>query len=132
MNSFNHYAYGAIGDWLYGVVAGVKIDERAPGYKHIIIDPHPGGGLSYAKISLESMYGTIQSGWEIKGDSIKLTVEIPPNTTATLKLPVEESSKITESDASLDKTNGILSVKQQQQKVIVRIGSGRYEFKYPK
>ncbi len=132
MNSFNHYAYGAIGDWLYGVVAGVKIDERAPGYKHIIIDPHPGGGLSYAKISLESMYGTIQSGWEIKGDSITLTVEIPPNTTATLKLPVEESSKITESDASLDKTNGILSVKQRQQKVIVCIGSGRYEFKYPK
>jgi alpha-L-rhamnosidase len=85
MNSFNHYAYGAIGDWMYRVVAGIEIGEA--GYKHIIIQPHPDKRLSYAKASYESSYGKIVSGWEIKGDSTVLNVTIPANTSATIILP---------------------------------------------
>lgn len=85
MNSFNHYAYGAIGDWMYRVVAGIEIGE--PGYKHIIIQPHPDKRLAYAKASYESVYGKITSGWEIKGDSTVVNVTIPANTTATIILP---------------------------------------------
>ena len=66
MNSFNHYAYGAIGDWMYSVVAGIEIDEAQPGYKHIVIAPRPGGGLTYAKASVESVYGKVAIGM---GDS---------------------------------------------------------------
>src|SRR5690606_10940051 len=59
MNSFNHYAYGAIGEWLYRVVAGIEVDPAAPGYKRFHIQPQPGGQLSYVNASLDSMYGRI-------------------------------------------------------------------------
>lgn len=85
MNSFNHYAYGAIGDWMYRVVAGIEIGE--PGYKHIIIQPHADKRLSYAKASYESGYGKIASGWEIKDGNVVVNVTIPANTTATVILP---------------------------------------------
>jgi len=61
MNSFNHYAYGAIGEWMYRVMAGIEIDPAEPGYKHILIQPQPGGGLTYAKASFDSMYGRVAS-----------------------------------------------------------------------
>jgi alpha-L-rhamnosidase len=77
MNSFNRYAYGAIGDWMYRVVAGIAIDEAAPGYKHILIQPRPGGGLTHASASLESMYGRVASGWEIADGKMTLRIEVP-------------------------------------------------------
>ena len=55
MNSFNHYAYGAIGEWLYSRVAGIKLDENKPGYKHFFLAPHPGGELDFVNSSFESM-----------------------------------------------------------------------------
>jgi alpha-L-rhamnosidase len=87
MNSFNHYAYGAIGDWMYSVVAGIGIDEARPGYKHIVIAPKPGGGLTYARASVESEYGLVASGWEIRDGKFALKVEVPTNTTAIVRLP---------------------------------------------
>ena len=89
MNSFNHYAYGAVGDWLYQVVAGIKPIEA--GYKKIEITPQPGGSLKFAKGTLETPYGMVSSHWEMtkkeKEDEFKLTVEIPVNTTAIVTLP---------------------------------------------
>jgi len=87
MNSFNHYAYGAIGKWMYQVVAGIGIDEQNPGYKHIIINPRPGGGLSSASATHQSMYGEIVSGWELDGEKLTMTVQIPANTTASIHVP---------------------------------------------
>ena len=87
MNSFNHYAYGAIGEWMYRVVAGIEIDEAQPGYKHILIQPRPGGGLTYAKASVESMYGKVAAGWEIIDGKLIVRVAVPSNTTATVRLP---------------------------------------------
>jgi alpha-L-rhamnosidase len=87
MNSFNHYAYGAIGIWMYSVVAGIGIDEARPGYKHILIAPRPGGGLTSARASVESVYGRVSSGWEIRGGKFILKVEVPANTTATVRMP---------------------------------------------
>jgi alpha-L-rhamnosidase len=94
MNSFNHYAYGAIGEWMYSVVAGIAIDETRPGYKHILIQPRPGGGLTYAKASVESGYGRVSSGWELAEGKMKLTVEVPANTTATVRLPGGRVEKV--------------------------------------
>ena len=84
MNSFNHYAYGAIGEWLYRVAAGIECDEDHPGYKHSIIIPHPGGGLDYINSSYHSVYGKISSNWVLDGNTMTLHVEIPPNTTASI------------------------------------------------
>jgi len=87
MNSFNHYAYGAIGKWMYKVVAGIGIDQDQPGYKHIIIQPRPGGGLTSARATHNSMYGEIVSGWELEGEQLTMKVKIPANTSATLHIP---------------------------------------------
>ncbi len=87
MNSFNHYAYGAIGDWMYNTVAGIKQDETSSGYKKIIVQPWPGGGLTFAKADFESIYGKISSDWKIENEKFVLEVEIPPNTTAKVFVP---------------------------------------------
>lgn len=71
MNSFNHYTYGAIGEWLYNHVAGLSIDPQNPGYKHIIFDPHPGGGLTFATADFQSMYGLVKSSWKIAGNTMR-------------------------------------------------------------
>jgi alpha-L-rhamnosidase len=89
MNSFNHYAYGAIGDWLYSTVAGLEIDPAAPGYKHTILRPQPGGGLSFARASLNTLYGTLVSDWKLEGETFVYTAVVPPNMTATVHLPHE-------------------------------------------
>lgn len=83
--SLNHYAYGAVGNWLYTTVAGIQ--ETGPGYKSIIIAPHPGGGLTWAKASYRSQYGLIESNWQLKSGIFILKVKVPDGVTATIQLP---------------------------------------------
>ncbi len=87
MNSFNHYAYGAIGEWLYNTVAGIELDPAQPGYKHIIFQPHPGAGLTFARAELLTRYGKAACAWKMDGNRLTVTVTAPPNTTATVFLP---------------------------------------------
>lgn len=124
MNSFNHYAYGAIGKWMYQVVAGIGIDENNPGYKHIIINPRPGGGLSSAEATHQSLYGKIASGWELEGEKLTMKVEIPANTTASIHIPGDpsgveiNSSGLTDSGMDYKNVNG---------ETVLTTGSGSYE-----
>lgn len=85
-NSFNHYAYGAIGEWLYRAVVGIEADPEHPGYKHIIFRPQTGGGLSMATGSYESVYGKIGCTWRKVDNKVKLEIQVPVNTTATVIL----------------------------------------------
>lgn len=87
MNSFNHYAYGAVVEWMYAVVAGIDTDPQATGYKRSMIRPRPGGGLTWARASVETPYGTLASGWRADGATMRLDVTIPPNTRSTVVLP---------------------------------------------
>jgi alpha-L-rhamnosidase len=128
MNSFNHYAYGAIGEWLYRVVAGIEIDNRQPGYKHTLIQPHPGGGLTQVKASVESMYGRVASSWEAKEGKMVLRVEIPSNTTATIRLPKAKLDQVTESGQPLQASKGVPDVRQAEDAVFAHVGSGIYVF----
>ncbi len=131
MNSFNHYAYGAIGDWLYRVVAGLDIDEQNPGYKHIIIQPHPGGGLTHAKARHKSLYGSVESGWCLFEKKMVANAEVPPNTTATIRLPKANLADVKESGKSLQNSESITDIHQDGTAVVMRVGSGRYSFEYP-
>ena len=93
MNSFNHYALGAVGDWLHRRVAGLAPDE--PGYRRLriapVVDPDPAvrdeGGLTWASARHRTPYGMAESSWRIDGDTFELTVVVPPGTTATVVLP---------------------------------------------
>jgi alpha-L-rhamnosidase len=87
MNSFNHYAYGAIGEWLYGTVAGIAPDWKEPGFKRILFRPEPGGGLTHAEASLRTPYGQVESAWRFKDNVWEWTVLVPPNTTGVAVLP---------------------------------------------
>ncbi|MBS1606283.1 MAG: family 78 glycoside hydrolase catalytic domain [Bacteroidetes bacterium] len=87
MNSFNHYAYGAIGDWMYKTITGVNPVDSAPGYKKILFRPRPGGGLTHAAAHLRTLYGMVSLQWTLDSGRIAIDVTIPPNTTAELDLP---------------------------------------------
>jgi len=86
MNSFNHYAYGSIGEWLIRVVAGIEVDEEKPGYKLSHLYPRIGGGLTYACGSLDTVYGMLRSSWKLDGENVILDIEIPANTSSTIRL----------------------------------------------
>jgi len=126
MNSFNHYAYGAIGDWMYRVSAG--IETMGPGYRHIIIQPHPTKKLTFSRASFESSYGTIASGWERKEGKILIKVRIPANTTATIILPAASQDKVMESGKTLPQNVYLKDFKVADNKVTMQAGSGDYTF----
>ena len=90
MNSFNHYAYGAIGSWLYEYVAGIQTSKEAPGYKNIVIQPYVDTSLSHAKFSYESVYGLISSEWKIRDKKFHFSVIVPSNTKATIIFPFKK------------------------------------------
>lgn len=118
MNSFNHYAYGAIGEWLYRVCAGLEIDDEKPGYKHTILQPHIGGGFTYAKASYDSVYGRVKSEWFAEDDDkITLRIDIPANTTATLYL--DWAAEILDSDG--------LEFVREPGHFAAQAGSGQYK-----
>jgi len=124
MNSFNHYAYGAIGDWMYRVVAGLNIDPARPGYKHVIVRPRPGGNFTSARAALQTQYGEVASGWKMDGGRMTVTVRVPPNTSATVWLPNATLAGVTESGAPLT------HAAQDGAAVRVDVGSGDYTFAY--
>ena len=126
MNSFNHYAYGAIGDWMYRVSAG--IETMGPGYKHIIIQPHPSTKLTYSKASFESSYGTITSGWERKDGKVIINVMIPANTSATVIIPASSQNKVTENGKALSENPYLKDIKFSDNKLSLQTGSGEYSF----
>jgi alpha-L-rhamnosidase len=142
MNSFNHYAYGAIGDWLYRVAAGIDTYDSAPGYKKIRIMPHPTDSLTYMNADLDTYYGRISSHWKHEGGHLTLDVTIPINTTATIYIPDLASGKaattattaitpttaITEAGQPLSAHPEIKLLGQDNGYVIVETGSGTYHF----
>jgi len=131
MNSFNHYAYGAIGDWMYRVCAG--IDTKTPGYKNLLIQPHPTPKLGFAKATYQTPYGTAESGWERKDGKVVVKIRIPANSDATIYLPVDDPGKITQNGLQLSDsgTDPVLieEIKEGKRISFVR-GSGEYTFEY--
>ena len=87
MNSFNHYAYGAVADWMYGVICGVKIAEGGAGYTKVRIQPIPSERLGFAKCTLETVSGKLGSYWYYADGRICFEFEIPQNTCAEIVLP---------------------------------------------
>ncbi|KAH8593730.1 bacterial alpha-L-rhamnosidase [Bisporella sp. PMI_857] len=85
MTSFNHYALGSIADWMHKVIGGLSAAE--PGWRKVRVAPIPGGLLTSAKTSFSSLYGLISSEWNIDGDEFTLQVKVPPNASATVRLP---------------------------------------------
>jgi alpha-L-rhamnosidase len=122
MNSFNHYGLGSVGDWLYRTVGGVA--PASPGYQKILIAPKPGGGLTTATADLTTGYGQTSSSWSKAGSTLTLQVVVPPNATATVRVPAVSSAAVTApaEAVSLGYANGAASF---------ALASGSYTFTTP-
>jgi alpha-L-rhamnosidase len=130
MNSFNHYAYGAIGEWMYRVMAGIEIDPAAPGYKHTLIQPTPGGGFTRVSASHMTPYGRVSSAWKLDGGAFELAIDVPANTTATVRLRGASLADVKEGGQPLTAAAGLASPRQDGADVVVEAGSGSYRFTY--
>jgi hypothetical protein len=110
-NSWNHFMMGQIEEWFYQSLAGIVPDDQNPGFKHFFIQPEIVGDMTFVKATYQSIYGNIASAWEKKDGKLILKVEIPVNTSATIKLPIAKDSEI--------KVNGKLTKH-------LNLGSGKY------
>ena len=128
MNSFNHYAFGAVGDWMYRNIGGIDVDSAAVGYRRSRIAPRPGAGLTSASASLETGYGTLKSAWRLEGRRFVLDLTVPANTSAEVTLWDARLDHVREGSVALNASEGVRSSRQLGNDVIVDVGSGRYSF----
>jgi alpha-L-rhamnosidase len=128
MNSFNHYSYGAIGDWMYRVVAGIDTYQDAPGYKKIKIMPHIGGGFTNIAATLQTYYGAVTSNWTVKDKQLQMDIEIPANTTATVYIPAADAASVMENNVALSSSADIKVTGKDGNYIVAEVGSGKYRF----
>lgn len=122
MNSYNHYAFGSVMAWVYRYVAGIDTTPDGPGFKEILIHPHPDARMPSARAEYASVYGRISSEWNTTADgSFTLRVTVPANTKATVFLPLAPGKRVTESDNPVEG-------RAQGASYVVRVGSGVYKF----
>ncbi|MET7336550.1 family 78 glycoside hydrolase catalytic domain [Nonomuraea sp. NPDC005650] len=121
MNSFNHYALGSVGAWLYSGVAGIGQEEGSAGFRRPIIRPLPGGRLRWASAAYETPLGRLAGRWEVDGGTLRLDVRVPPGALATVHVPTTDPASVRESGTPLsgEAAGGAL---------VCRVASGRYAF----
>ena len=130
MNSFSHYAFGAVCEWLYAGVAG--IDTEGPGFRRLRLRPCiDGKTLQRVEARYESINGPITSAWKVYDGVLYYTVSIPANTTAAIHLPTTDAAAVSESGAPLAEAAGLRLRQEQGEEVIVEAGSGSYTFTMP-
>ncbi|MGD8454077.1 MAG: family 78 glycoside hydrolase catalytic domain [Phycisphaerae bacterium] len=131
MNSFSHYAIGSVGEWMVRTIIGINPDPAAPAYKHTLIRPVPGGGLTWARGAYDSAYGRITCAWRIDRGNLSLDVTIPANTTATIRVPTADPAGVTENGQPLAAGNGIGAVRPADGAVECDVAAGVYHFQAP-
>lgn len=101
MNSFNHYAFGAVGEWMYNHILGIQPIDDYPGFTRFVLKPQPGGSLTWAKGSYHSISGDIKTAWEKNQNKFSYNIQIPPNTEATVSLPANSAESVLVNDKAL-------------------------------
>ena len=126
MNSFNHYAYGAIGQWMYEGIAGISALE--PGYKRMRIAPTPGGPLEFASAEFESVFGQISSAWKLVDDGLEVGITVPPNTTAEVVIPMDDGTKLLSNGRDIFDDPDVVVLESDGNKVVLEVIPGDYTF----
>lgn len=128
MNSFNHYAFGAVGEWMYENILGIQPDNDSPGFKHFILKPLPEGTLTWAEGSYHSISGNIEAGWKKEGGKFEYQVTIPANTTATVYVPGNSAEKVWVDSKELTDYFKSAKIEYQDGYTKVEVQSGTYLF----
>jgi hypothetical protein len=129
-SSQNHCMLGHVEGWFYRGLAGIRADESAPGFRHFILRPQMPEGLEWVKAHYDSIRGRIASEWHVEPDATTWTVQIPPNTTATLNLPVAKADTVAEGGKPLAESKGIDKVRTDSGRVVIEATSGTYQFRW--
>jgi len=128
MNSFNHYALGSCGQWLFEGVGGIEPDPERPAFEHFFVRPRIDGPLTWASARYDSIRGEISTLWSVDGGRWTLKLKIPANTMATVFLPVREGTDVLESGHDLEAAEGVRLLRQDEGTAVLSVESGTYEF----
>jgi alpha-L-rhamnosidase len=131
MNSFNHWALGAVGEWVWRHIVGINPDEAAPGFKHFTIEPKPGGGIAWAKAEYKSIRGTIVSNWRIEEGRFHLDVTVPANTAATISLPIADADDVTANGEAAETSEFVRFLSKEDGRTAFAVEAGTYRFEGP-
>jgi alpha-L-rhamnosidase len=131
MNSFNHYSLGSVGEWLYRFVLGIDLAPDAAGFERVIIRPHPGGSLTYARGSFESVRGRIATKWAREAGRFNLDVEIPPNVRASVRVPSSRPNEVVDGDGAGPAALADFPGAAGAGEAVFEVGSGNYSFSGP-
>ncbi|GAA1374690.1 alpha-L-rhamnosidase [Streptomyces beijiangensis] len=118
MNSFNHYAYGSVGEWMYTNIAGIAAGRE--GYRQIVVRPRPGGQVTSASARFASLYGPVTTQWQQKPGSFVLECTVPPNTTAEVWVPTDRPDRVKGTQAE--------PVRTEDGCAVFEVGSGAHRF----
>jgi alpha-L-rhamnosidase len=137
MNSFSHYAFGAVCEWMFSTLAGIEMAE--PAFGEILIQPSPPSPgsnpdhepVTWVKARYDSIRGPISVSWKRESGHFHLTVTIPANTTARVAIPSKDAAAITESGQPVTDARGVKLVNVADGKAMLSIGSGTYRFRSP-
>jgi hypothetical protein len=131
MNSFNHWAFGAVGEWMFQNIVGIQPDESHPGWKHFVIRPRPGGGVTWANGRYDSIRGLITSSWKIEKGQLVFAVTIPVNTTATVYVPAGGAAEVFERGKPASLVPSVKFLRMDESHAVFEIGSGTYKLGVP-
>jgi alpha-L-rhamnosidase len=126
MNSFNHYAYGSVGEWMYQNITGIT--QAEPGFRRSLIRPRPGGEVHRADGRYDSVYGPVGSRWAARDGRFTLDVTVPVNTTAEVWVPAASADAVTEGGRKAATATGVRFVRMQDGNAVFTVGSGSYHF----
>jgi alpha-L-rhamnosidase len=126
MNSFAHYSFGAVYQWMVESIGGIRSD--GPDYKRIIIAPHPDDQVSFANTTYASIRGPIETHWSRNGKRLRLKVAIPANTTATVIVPGGASRAVYESGRLASRSPGVTFLRTDGDAAVYEVGSGNFDF----
>jgi alpha-L-rhamnosidase len=128
MNSFNHYAIGAVGEWMARVILGINQDDAHPAYEHFTLRPFAGGGLTWARGHYDSIRGRIESSWNVAAGHLQYDVTIPTNTTATVYVPAKDAASVTEGGKPASAAEGVQFLRMEDGAAVFLVQSGKYSF----
>jgi alpha-L-rhamnosidase len=127
--SRNHPMFGGGLTWFYRKLSGMDADPENPGYKHIIFRPQPAGDITYSSYSTMTPYGKAGISWKKENNAFSMDITVPAGSNATVFIPAQQISSVTESGTEADKSEGIASIGMDQGYAVFKVGSGNYSFK---
>jgi alpha-L-rhamnosidase len=131
MNSFNHYSLGAVGEWLYRFVLGIEPATDGAGFSRLIMRPHPGGSLTWARGSYQSVRGLITSEWQRDADSFTMRIGLPPNVTASVRVPSSDAGAVQDGNGRPPAAIAPFPGSAGAREAVFEVGSGTHEFHGP-